>query len=211
MYLRHPSNVTERFTICNLDSNERHSSDVGDSDGLFLLGLIPVVGGAVILYGENRAPELWNSDLTQCVARFVQLAGAKECLSVSDELIACVYESCVIFFNVFSKEIENETHFNETVTSLCACSIKYHALVQIESGSISLWRDGKRVDRWEDLVFKYTSRESRYIIDGDFSPQGNRLAIAMRGLRMNTIFIFDTISTKFLSQVTIHGPSNDFP
>ncbi len=211
VYIGHPSNLTERFTICNLDSNKRHSSDVGDSDGLFSLGVIPVVGGAVILYGENRAPELWNSDLTQCAARFDQLVGAKECLSVSDELIACVYKSYVIFFNVFSKEIENEIHFNETVTSVCACSIKYHVLAQIESGSISLWRDGKRVDSWEDLVFKNTSIGSRYILDGDFSPQGNRLAIAMCGLRMNTIFIFDTISTKFLSQVSIYGPSNDFP
>ena len=194
---------SQKFTICNLDSNEIHSTDWQRSRQLH----IPVVRDGVILFDDNRAPELWNSDLAQCVARFDQLGVVKECLSLSDELIACVYESYVIFFNVFTKEIENKTHFNETVGSVHACSIKYHVLAQIESSYVSLWRDGKRVGSWEDFFKTNTSLMSEGMTFADFSFEGNRLALST--LQINKIFIFDIVSMKFLSQVTIYGPSND--
>ncbi len=195
--------VSKRFTICNLESNERHSEEWQSSRQLH----IQVVRDGVILYNVNRSPELWNSDLTQRVARFDELVGVKECLSVSDELIACVYQSDVIFFNVFTKEIENKTHFNETVTSVLACSIKYHVLAEIEYGYVSLWRDGKRVDIWEDFFKTNTSLMCRIVISADFSLEGNRLALST--LQINKIFIFDTVSMKFLSQVTIYGAYRD--
>ncbi len=195
--------VSERFTICNLESNERHSEEWQSSRPLH----IQVVRDGVILYNVNRSPELWNSDLTQRVARFDELVGVKECLSVSDELIACVYQSDVIFFNVFTKEIENKTHFNETVTSVLACSIKYHVLAEIEYRYVSLWRDGKRVDIWEDFFKTNTSLMCRIVISADFSLEGNRLALST--LQINKIFIFDTVSMKFLSQVTIYGAYRD--
>ena len=202
-YLR--DTLCETFTIYNLDSNERHSKDARRR--LYRLDKILVLRDGFILYFDHRTPELWNSDLTQCVARFDQLAGVKQCLSVSDELIACVYQSYVIFFNVFTKEIGNETRFNETVTSVHACSIKYHVLAQIESSSISLWKDGKRIDSWEAFFETNTSLISRCISFADFSPEGNRLALS--SLQINKIFIFDTLSMKFLSQLTIYGPSID--
>ncbi len=199
VYLYNTSN--RHITICNLDSNERHSP-------LCVLSRqsnIPVVRDGVILYSDYRALEVWNSDLGQCVARFDELVSVKECLSVSDELIACVYQSEVIFFNVFTKEIENKTHFNETVSSVRACSIKYHVLAQIESSHISLWRDGKRVDSWED--FLNTNMSLKCILFRDFSPDGNRLALF--SAEGSKIFMFDILSMKFLSQVTIYGPSED--
>ena len=192
---------SQRFTICNLDSNERHSKDWQRSRQLH----IPVVRDGVILFDDNRSPELWNSDLGQCVARFDQLGVVKECLSVCDELIACVYQSYVIFFNVFTKEIKNKTHFNETVDSVHACSIKYHILAQIESSCISLWKEGRRIDSWE--AFFETNTSLRCILFADFSPDGNRLALF--SAEVNKIFMFDILSMKFLSQVTIYGPSND--
>ena len=194
---------SQKFTICNLGSNERRSYEWHSSRQL----RIPVVRDGFILYDNNRAPELWNSDLTQRVARFDQLVGVKRCLSVSDELIACVYQSDVIFFNVFTKEIENKTHFNETVGSVHACSIKYYVLAQIESSYISLWRDGKRVDIWEDFFKTNTSLMSQGVIFADFSLEGNRLALST--LQINKIFIFDIVSMKFLSQVTIYGANED--
>ena len=197
--------VSKRFTICNLESNERHSEEWQSSRQSH----IQVVRDGVILYNVNRSPELWNSDLTQRVARFGQLAGVKRCFSVSDELIACVYQSNVIFFNVFTKEIENKTHFtvDETVTSVLACSIKYHVLARIDNRYVSLWRDGKRVDSWEDFFKTNTSLMPEGMIFADFSFEGNKLALSTS--QINKIFIFDTVSMKFLAQVTIYGPNKD--
>ncbi|CAB4036382.1 E3 ubiquitin- ligase DZIP3 [Paramuricea clavata] len=192
----------QRFTICELDSNrikkyqKRLHSDQLD---------IPVVRDGVILYGENRTPELWNSDLTQRLACFDQLAGIKQYLSVSGQLIACVYQSDVTFFNVFTKKIESKTIFNEDVLSVHACSSKYHVLAQIESSNISLWKDGTKVGGWEDVFFTNTSL--RCILFAKFSAQGNRLALW--SAEVNKIFIFDVASIKFLAQTPINGPHND--
>ena len=58
-------------------------------------------------------PQLWNSDVTKCLSSLNQLTDMTNCLSVSDEVIACViYQTAsnyhVIFFNVSTKKIENE-------------------------------------------------------------------------------------------------------
>jgi hypothetical protein len=193
--------LAQRFTICELGSNKikKHLKRL-HSDQLD----IPVVRDGVILYGENRTPLLWNSDLTQRLASFDQLAGIKEYLSVSDELIACVYQSYVTFFNVFTKEVESKTIFNEDVLSVYACSSNYHVLAQIKSSDISLWKDGTKVAGWEDVFL--TSTSLRYILFAKFSPQGNRLALS--SVEVDKIFIFDVASIKFLAQIPINGPSN---
>ena len=192
-----------RFTIYNLDSKENHSKDWQHSRSSHLV----VVKDGVILYDRTASPELWNSDLSLHLASFDQLAGAKQCLSVSDELIACVYQSHIIFFNVFTKEIESTTDFKEEVRLVMACGIGYHVLAQIESSNISLWKEGTRVNGWEDSFDRNTSMKSRQITCAVFSPTGNRLAFF--SLEINKIFIFDIILMKFLSQITIYGPSND--
>jgi hypothetical protein len=197
------SNTSEKsFTICELDSNKKqhvkrvHSGQLDFS----------VVRDGVILSGENRTPELWNSDLTQRLLRFDQLAGTMLYLSVSDELIACVYQSYVTFFNVFTMQVESETIFNEDVLSVHACSSKYHVLAQIESSDISLWKDGTKVAGWEDVFLTNTSLRS--IFFAKFSSQGNRLALS--SVEVNKIFIFDVVSIECLAQIPINGPNNDF-
>jgi WD40 repeat protein len=192
-----------RFTIYNLESKKKHSKDWQHSRSSHLV----VVKDGVILYDKKASPELWNSDLSQHLASFHQLAGAKQCLSVSDELIACVYRFHVIFFNVFTKEIESTTDFKEEVRLVMACGIRYHVLAQIESSNISLWKEGTRVDGWEDSFDRKTLMKSRHITCAVFSPTGNRLAFF--SLQINKIFIFDIILMKFLSQIPIYGPSND--
>ena len=155
----------QRFTICELDSNKEpvlkrlHSGQLD----------IPVVRDGVILYDENSTPELWNSDLTQRLASFDQLAGIESYSSVSDELIACVYQSYVTFFNVFTMQVESETNFNEDVLSVHACSSKYHVLAQTESSDISLWEDGTKVAGWEDVFFYEYVSEMHFICQ-IFSP-----------------------------------------
>ncbi|CAB4004259.1 E3 ubiquitin- ligase DZIP3 [Paramuricea clavata] len=191
----------QKFTIFNLDLNKEDPRACQYSSQLD----IPVVRDGVILDGNNRTPELWNSDLTQRLASFDELAGTKQCLSVSDELIGCVNQSSITFFNVFTLKKESETIFNELVTLVHACSIEYYVLAQIDSSDVSLWKDGTRIDKWEDVFFKDTSLKS--ISFADFSPEGNRLAVFSE--EINIIFIFDVASIKFLAQITIYGPSDD--
>ena len=78
----------EKVTIYNIQSNTQFSKSFESRS----LSDILVVRDGVILYYENRTPELWNNDVTQCLATFDVLVGMKKCFPVSDEVIACVYE-----------------------------------------------------------------------------------------------------------------------
>ena len=191
----------QKLTIHNLKANTKCSHVFQNRS---VLG-IPVVRDGVILYDKNRTPELWNNGVTQCLATFEELVGMKECFPVSDEVIACQYDSHVIFFNVFTREIESKTSFNEKVLRVIACSIEYHVLAQIESSEFSLWKNGVKVDGWEN-VFR-TDTSLRRIFWAQFSPQGNRLALFSS--EINKIFIFDVVSLTYLAQVPIYGPSDD--
>ena len=161
----------QKLTIHNLESNTKFCHVFQNRSVLD----IPVVRDGVILYDDKRTPELWNNDFTQCLATFDVLVGMKKCLPVSDEVIACVYDYHVIFFNVFTKKIESKTSFNEKLLTVYACSIKYHVLAQIESSEFSLWKNGVKVDGWENVLRANTSL--RCIFCAQFSPQGSRLAL----------------------------------
>ena len=180
----------QKLTIHNLESS--------------VLG-IPVVRDGVILYDKNRTPKLWNNDVTQCLATLDEVVGLKKCLPVSDEVIACQYGFFVTFFNVFTEKIESITSFGETVFTVYACSIKYHVLAQIESSEFSLWKNGVKVDGWENVLRANTSL--RCIFCAQFSPQGSRLALFSEEIKK--IFIFDVVLLRYVAQVPIYGPSDD--
>ena len=85
-----------------------------------------VVKGGIVSFKwvSPSTPVLWSSDFTQQLSSFHQLAGTKKCLSVSDEVIACVYDQkCVKFFNVSTKQIVHEMPFDERYFAVHACSI----------------------------------------------------------------------------------------
>ena len=191
----------EKLTIHNLESNTKFCHVFQNRS---MLG-IPVVRDGVILYDENRTPKLCNNYLTQCLATFDILVGMKKCFPVSDEVIACVYDSYVTFFNVFTKKIESKTSFNEKLLTVYACSIQYHVLAQIESSEFSLWKNGVKVDGWENVLRANTLL--RCIFCAKFSPQGSRLALFSEEIKK--IFIFDVVSLSYVAQVPIYGPSND--
>ena len=192
---------TQKLTIHNLESNTKFCHVFQNRSVLD----IPVVRDGVILFNEKRTPELWNNDVTQCLATFDVLVGMKKCLPVSDEVIACAYDSYVTFFNVFTKKIESKTSFNEKVWTVYACSIKYHVLAaKIESSEFSLWKNGVKVDGWEKVLGGNTSR--RCICCPQFSPQGSRLALFSDEIKK--IFILDVVSLSFVAQVPLYGPSN---
>ena len=192
----------EKVTIYNIQSNTKFSKSFQSRS----VSGIAVVRDGVILYDENRTPELWNNDVTQCLASFDVLVGMKKCFPVSDEVIACVYDSYVIFFNVFTKKIESKTSFGEKVLKVHACSIEYHALAEIKFNEFSLWKNGVEVDGWENVLQGNTSLT--LFSHAEFSPQGSRLALF--GVTKK-IFIFDVVSLSFVAQVPIYGSSENTP
>ena len=193
--------LTDKLTIYNLQSSSKRRRVFQNS----ILG-ISVMRDGVILYDENRTPELWNNDVTQCLATLDEVVGLKKCFPVSDEVIACVYDSYVTFFNVFTKKIESKTSFNEKVWRVLACSIKYHVFAaEIESGEYSLWKNGVKVDGWDNIFRVNTSL--RCIFCAEFSPQGSRLVLFSEEIKK--IFIFDVMSLSCVAQVPIYGPSDD--
>ena len=205
---------TKNLTVCKLGSQDKYSRSLKKSDFL-------VVKDGVIFYCkgcECSNPELWNSDVTKCLSSFDQLAGTKECLSVSDEVIACVFYQTrdapkfrIIFFNVSTKQKENEMSFGENSEPIfcrCveACSINYHVLTYRGNGRILLWKDGKKLDGWTKLFYQGSAVD---LWSAAFSPNGNNLAISYT--ESNKIRIFDVASTSFLAQIASGGPDLDFP
>ena len=203
--------LTKNFTLCKLPLQDKYSRPL--TNKLDYL----VVRDGVIFYSKGNAcnPELWNSDVTECLSSFDQLTDTTKCLSVSDEVIACVckqtsskYRMAIIFFNVWTKEIVKEMIISENSPSesrihVRRCSIKYHVLADrsIPFGTF-LWKDGKKMDWWKDVFYQESTE--RYIHDSQFSPDGNKLAICY--FESNKISIFDIASEIVQAQIATDGP-----
>ena len=174
---------TKNFTLCKLPSQDKYSRPLTNKCNFL------VVRNGLIFYSKRHTciPELWNSDVTEYLSSFDKLNGTMDCLSVSDEVIACVCDQTarkcrIIFFNVSTKEIEKELSISENNPSefdmaVRACSIKYHVVLtkRFESFETFLWKDGKKMDWWNDVF--YQESKKRCICDSQFSPDGNKLAI----------------------------------
>ena len=203
------------FTVCKLPLQDKYSRCW--TDKLDFL----VVRDSVIFYSAGHAciPELWNSDVTECLSSFDQLNDTTDCLSVSDEVIACVCHQTesnyrIIFFNVSTKEIVKETSviIQSCVSSfsrendsaekfkmgVVACSVKYHVLTQ-DAGGLAVWKDGERENDWINVFCRADLRY--YTSSVEFSPEGNNLAISC--LSRNEIWIFHVDSKSFFARITI--------
>ena len=203
------------FTVCKLPLQDKYSRCRADKLDFL------VVRDGVIFYSEGHAciPELWNSDVTECLSSFDQLNDTTDCLSVSDEVIACVCHQTesnyrIIFFNVSTKEIVKETSVtllscvsvlsreNDSAEKfkmgVVACSVKYHVLTQ-DAGGLAVWKDGKRENDWINVFCR--AGLLYYTSSVEFSPEGNNLAISC--LSINEIWIFHVDSKSVLARITI--------
>ena len=202
------SHSTKNFTVCKLPSEDKYSRLL--TNKLHIL----VVRDGVVLYKMQDAciPELWNSDVTECLSSFDQLNGTTDCLLVSDEVIACVCHQTgskyrIMFFNVSTKEIVREMSISENSLSgwsmmVLACSIKYHVLTNQDEPF--LWKEGEKVDGWKE-VFSQAATEP-CICSAQFSPDGDKLAISCA--QSNKISILDIVSKSFLGQIAIGEPDS---
>ena len=198
--------LKKNFTLCKLPLQDKYSRPLANK--LYYL----VVRDGVIFYGNGHAciPELWNSDVTECLSSFDQLTDTTKFLSVSDEVIACVCKQTaskcrIIFFNVSTKEIVKEIIISENSVSgmyVLACSIKYHVLTDSIAGGTFLWKDGEKMDWWKDVFYQESTEH--HINISEFSPDGNKLAISH--YKGNKISIIDIASEIVQAQIATDAP-----
>ena len=67
-----------------------------------LVSLIPTKEG-VVLYEENKIPELWNFELNQCIRSFTKLSGKERLFPFDDQLIACQRNGNVLSLRILFK------------------------------------------------------------------------------------------------------------
>ena len=152
--------------------------------------LLPVANGVFAMKVKKEfdegTPELWNVDLTKSLFKFPELTGTLHCLSVTENLVACIMTSEVCFFDVAKKEIVARTpltphnsrnfyrfqHIHEVIT----CGSQYHVVYtrDVAVGNTLLLQKTKVVDLSE--VLKNLESTGNYIVQASFSPGGGLLA-----------------------------------
>lgn len=162
-----------------------------------------VVRTGVILLTNGGNVQLWNKDMTLCVNNFDQLKGIERVLKVSEDLIACQLRTSVVFFNVYSQQIESQTDFNEVLYKVHACSAKYHVLAKTKTELLSLRQHGTNVVCLDAVLGNQIGSRGFYI-PAAFSPKADKLAIS--GNRINpfpSLLIIDVYKIRVLSAISL--------
>ena len=144
-------------------------------------------------------PELWNFVVTQRLASFAELTGTCQCLSVSEDLVACIMETQVCFLNVLKTAIVARTLFPEGISislsdtkfigiGMIACSRLYHVLMQFE-GSTYLLQYANSVDLNSCVFNNIVPKVRHFITSACFSPNGQLLAFRFFG--WETLYVLD--------------------
>jgi hypothetical protein len=210
--LSRPRSV-QRATISFEDVTHKMFRTIGASTCFF-----PVTNG-VFVHGEIRKsstgedklcagiPELWNIGVTQRLASFRELTGTCYCVSVAQDLVACIMETQVCFFNVVKKAIVARTPFPEHILVLSrkhelekievvACSSLYHVLMKYKK-SIYLLQYANSVDL-NSLPFDIFI----YINAACFSPNGQSLAFCSW---WETLYIVDIATLNIRGKIFLYS------
>jgi WD40 repeat protein len=176
------------------------------TNGVFVRGGIrksALTGEYTLCAGKS---ELWNIGVTQRLASFRELTGTCYCVSVSQDLVACVMETQVCFFNVVKKAIVARTPFPEHILVLSreqelekieviACSSLYHVLMKYEK-STYLLQYANSVDLNSLPVNIHIYRNSAC-----FSPNGQSLAFCSL---QKTLYIVDIATLNIRGKIFLN-------
>ena len=173
------------------------------TNGVFLRGEIGISST-----GKDKLcagiPELWNIRVTQRLASFPELTGTCYCVSVSQDLVACIMETQVCFFNVVKKAIVARTPFPEHILvslrelekiEVIACSSLYHVLMKYEK-STYLLRYSNSVDLNSLPLNIHIYRNSAC-----FSPNGQSLAFCSL---QKTLYIVDIATLNIRGKIFLN-------
>ena len=181
----------------------------------------PVTNG-VFLRGEMRKsstgkdklcasnPELWNIGVTQRLASFPELTGTCYCVSVSQDLVACIMESQVCFFNVLKKAIVARTPFPEHILVLLrehklekieviACSTLYHVLMR-NTESTYLLQYANCVELNSRVFNNIVPEVVNDITAFCFSPNGQLLVFQYR----DTLYVLDIATLNIRGKFSLY-------
>ena len=189
---------------------------------------VPVTNG-VFFCGEVRSPfmgffirestflagipELWNFEVTQRLASFPELTGSCYCLSVAQDLVACVMETQVCFFNVVKKAIVARTPFPEHILvvlreqkheniGVIACSSLYHVLMR-NTKSTYLLQCGNCVDLNSCVFNSIMPEVIQCITTACFSPNGQ--LVVLRSLSCEMLYVFDIATRNIRGKVCLYS------
>ena len=160
--------------------------------------LLPVTNGVFALNVKKEfdegTPELWNADLTKSLFKFPRLTGTRHCLSVTENLVACIMSSEVCFFDVAKKEIVARTQLtpHNSSAEVITCSSQYHVVYTRHVINNTLLLQKTQVVDLSEVVLKNLESNGKYIVQACFSPGGGLLAFLCEN--MSSIHILD-IST----------------
>jgi hypothetical protein len=152
-------------------------------------------------------PELWNIGVTQRLASFPELTGTSFCVTVSQDLVACIMETQVCFFNVVKKAIVARTPFPEHIlvslrehelykVKVIACSSLYHVLMKYET-STYLLQYANSVD-----LNSFPFNSYIYINAACFSPNGQSLAFCSF---RKTLYIVDIATLNIRGKIFLYS------
>ena len=165
--------------------------------------LLPVTNGVFTLKVKKEilggTPELWNADLTKRLFKFFELTGTHHCLSVTENLVACIMTLEVCFFDVAKKEIVARTkftHYNHVV-EVITCGSQYHVVhTKPYYLYIYLLTQKTKVVDLSEVVLKNLESNGKYIVQACFSPGGGLLAFCCKNT--SSIHILDISTLQIL-------------
>jgi hypothetical protein len=179
------------------------STQPGKSWKLVKIGSTPAIsvtnGVFCINVVSGSTPELWNADFTGRLFNFPQLVGTFRCISVTENLVACVMATEVRFFDVTEKKTiactqlpkynsDNFSRYENITENVIACGSQYH-VVYTKGKNTSLLQKTNIVDLSEHMLVNLEPI-TKSIRNACFSPSGALLAFPGK----NSIHILD-IST----------------
>ncbi|CAB3983691.1 E3 ubiquitin- ligase DZIP3 [Paramuricea clavata] len=159
-------------------------------------------------------PELWNFGMTQRLASFPELSGTCECLSVSEDLVACIMASQVCFFNVLKTAIVAHTPFPEGISTslreaefeqmrVIACSSLYHVLLRYKE-STYLLQYANSVDLNSCVLNNIMPEVVTGIRTACFSPNGQLLAIRF-SYRETSVYVLDVATLNVRGRFSLYS------
>ena len=175
--------------------------------------LIPVKNGVLLMNVKKDdhlgTPELWNANLTERLFNFLELAGTCRCISVTENLVACIMSSQVRFLDVAKKDIVACTYLpgcnsrdlssNHHTDTVIACGSQYHVLYTKGKNTLLLLKANSL--NLSVRVLNNLKPSEKYIGTACFSLSGNLLAFLFGDL----IHIFDLLTYKIRCNIPLHN------
>ena len=219
------SHLIHDFSIVKLSWPRSVKSITGFNETIYnsivRMSFVPVTNG-VFVRGEIRKsstgkdelcasiPELWNFGVTQRLASFPELTGTCYCLSVAQDLVACIMQSQVCFFNVLKKAIIARTPFPEHILrehelekmNVTACSSLYHVLMGNTKFTYLLQCANSA--HLNSCVFtNIMSEVANTITAACFSPNGQSLALCF--FADETLYILDIATLNIRGKFSLYS------